>query len=277
MNIEELITSILSRLGGHSETPRLDVEIFLLHILKKDRTWLIANNNEEVSQDINYQLQELISQRIKGVPVAYLTGNKEFYGLNFKVSPAVLIPRPETEMIVDEALKLNPAPKNVLEIGVGSGCIIISILSELNKKNINPKASATDISEDAIKIAKDNAKFHKVDAQINFQKVDLFPEANQKFDLIVSNPPYIPSGSSEISVGTKFEPELALYSGDDGLKCIRRIAERLPDYLTPGGVFLMEFGINQSEAVKGIFSNLGFQSLTILPDLAGIPRVLRLS
>lgn len=277
MNVDDVLISISEILDGFSATPRLDVEILLLHILKKDRTWLIANNNEEVSQDVRNKLHELVSERIKGIPVAYLTGNKEFYGLNFKVTPAVLIPRPETEMIVDEALKLNPAPKNILEIGVGSGCIIVSILSELKKRNIQSKATATDISDEAIGIAKDNAKFHKVDAQINFQKVDLFPEANQKFDLIVSNPPYIPSGSSEVSVGTKFEPNLALYSGDDGLDCIRKIAENLPSFLSPGGVFLMEFGINQSEAIKDIFSNLGFQSLTILPDLAGIPRVLRLS
>lgn len=277
MNFAELITSNSKKLESCSSTPRLDVEILLLHILKKDRSWLIANSNEEVSKDILNKLQELVSQRIKGVPVAYLTGTKEFYGLNFKVTPAVLIPRPETEMIVDEALKINPTPKHILEIGVGSGCIIISILSELKKKNIYPKATATDISEEAILVAKDNAKFHNVDSQIDFQKVDLFPDSKQKFDLIVSNPPYIPVGSSEVSQGTKFEPNLALYSGDDGLDCIRRIAEKLPEILSPDGVFLMEFGINQAEAISDIFSKLGHPNLKILPDLAGIPRVLRLS
>lgn len=230
------------------ETPRLDAEVLLAHVLATDKVGLYLSSFTPVAPKVRDELRALIQRRLKGEPVSYLIGRKEFWSLPFKVGPAVMVPRPQTETLVEEALMLfssHSSPK-ILDIGTGSGAIAIALATELPQATI----IATDISAEALSVARENAASNQT-STITFFQGDLFAPVDGReagFDLIVSNPPYIAHDAiSSLPPGIRdYEPLLALDGGPDGLACYRRIVAQAPRYLRPGGWLLLEVGEGQS-------------------------------
>lgn len=258
------------------ESPRLESQILLAHVMSCPRIELVARSNEEPTADERTRFRELVRRRVEGWPVAYLVGQREFYMLPFEVSPAVLIPRPDTELLVLTALdwlKTKPAA-DVLDLGTGSGCIAVSIAHQAKTCRV----TATDISPDALNIAERNARKHAVLERITFHTGDLFSALpnDAQFDLIVSNPPYIPPGEiATLAPDVRdHEPRIALDGGPDGLAFYRRIANGAGDYLRPGGQILVEIGWTQAEAVQELFQAAGFTVGPPLADRAGRSRVI---
>jgi len=263
-------------------TPRLDAEVLLAESLGMDRVGLYTHYDQPLQPEELARFKKMIQKRLAREPMAYITGKREFWSLIFKVTPAVLIPRPETEILVAEALQVlaptKPSPPGLrlLEIGTGSGAISIALAKEL------PTASfiATDISEKALAVARENAARNKVKDQIHFLPGDLFSplKKGQKFDLILSNPPYIPHNhfpalSPEVR---NFEPRIALEGGSDGLAFFRRALPGVGEILVAGGWFLAEIGAGQDEDVRKIAEkNPDLDSFSFAKDLAGIKRVFK--
>jgi release factor glutamine methyltransferase len=255
-------------------SPRLDAELLLAHVLDVDKTTLFLHPERPVDPDTASAFNKLISRRSTFEPVAYLLGVREFYGIDFAVTNAVLIPRPETELIIDEALRrYDTTPINVLDIGAGSGALPVTLAIH----RPHWQFVAVDISKDALRVAVTNAKSHNVACQIELLASDLFDQLppDKRFDLIVANPPYIKEEERSLPPDVaRFEPATALYSGSDGLTMIRRIVGSLSDRLTDGGVLLMEIGYGQIRAVKQMADESeGLRFVTAIPDLAGIDRV----
>lgn len=271
--------------GGGVETPLLDSEILLRYLAGKSREEFYRDLGEPLPAALLARFTELLAERARGVPVAYLTGTKEFFGLEFKVTPAVLIPRPETEVLVERALELArlrelPPQPCILDIGTGSGAIAVALAVHL------PEAAvvATDISAAALAVARENAVRHKVEERINFRQGDLWealaPGGGDSlgllFDLVVSNPPYIPEPELEkLSPEVKREPRLALAGGLDGLNFYRRLAAGVSTYLAPGGWVLLEVGQGQAAAVGALLAQIGLAVFPPCRDLAGRERVVQ--
>ncbi len=266
------------------ENPRLNAELLLAHSLNLNREELYVRLHREVKEGEKGVLERLIQRRISGEPLQYILGQQEFWSINLKVDPRVFIPRPETELLVEQSLlilseKIFEQNPFVLEIGTGSGAIGIALAKEV--KNI--LLVATDISRDALALAKENAKSAGVQDRIQFVNGDLlvpFHSSRERraFDLIVSNPPYVLR--SEIGSLAKevrdYEPILALNGGEDGLEFYRRLISEAPSSLRGGGWFLLEVGQGQAEMVaKQIQESGTFLEPQILPDLAGIERVVK--
>ena len=258
------------------DTPRLDAEVLLAHVLNCRRLSLYVNSAEELSPEKIGRYEALIEKRAEHLPVAYLTGVKEFMGMKFAVTPEILIPRPETEILaqgVIERLLLEFGETLTLaDIGTGSGAVAISILKFIE----NMTAEAVDISGEAIAIAKFNAKKLGVTDRINFTVGDLFaPLEGMTFNVIVSNPPYIPTGDlANLQEEVKNEPQIALNGGEDGLDFYRRIITDAPDFLKPGGFLAVEVGINQADEVKKLIEEDGrLGEVEFWKDLANINRV----
>ncbi|MCS6866231.1 MAG: peptide chain release factor N(5)-glutamine methyltransferase [Gemmataceae bacterium] len=258
------------------ESAKREAELLLAHVLKCKRIELIARFQEQPTEAERAHYRELIQRRVAGWPVAYLIGSREFYLLSFDVDPRVLIPRPDTETLVLEALnRLKPltAPE-VLDLGTGSGCIAISIAHQ--KKDA--RVTATDLSPDALEVAQHNAAKHQVAERITFLQGDLLaplaPES--RFDLIVSNPPYV-AGSEWASLAPEIrdhEPRLALDGGPDGLAFYRRIAQDVARFLKPGGSVLLEIGSTQETAVRALLAAIPELEVgPTLKDMGGHPRV----
>ena len=258
------------------ESPRAEAQILLAHVLKCNKVDLLVRYDEEPTEAERTRFRELIQRRVAGWPVAYLVGTRDFYLLSFEVSPAVLIPRPETETLVLEALGyLKPlTAATVLDLGTGSGCIAISIAHQKKDAHV----TAVDVSPDALAVARRNAAKNGVAERITFLQGDLFAPipAGTTFDLIVSNPPYIaPDEFPSLAADVRdHEPRIALEGGSDGLAFYRRIAAGVGPFLKPGGRLLMEIGYTQDEAVRGILaSQSGLEVGTSLKDMAGHSRV----
>ncbi|HJZ59732.1 MAG TPA: peptide chain release factor N(5)-glutamine methyltransferase [Gemmataceae bacterium] len=266
-------TEFLAKKGNPSA--RLQAQVLLAHVLNCPRIELVARSDEVPAEADRTRFRELIKRRVDGWPVAYLTGEKEFYLLKFEVSPAVLIPRPETETLVLEALRLlKPLAKpTVLDLGSGSGCISVSIAHQKPDARI----TAVDISPDALDIARRNAERHGVAGRMAFVQGDLFnPVPPVAFDLVVSNPPYVtPVELAELDVDVReHEPRLALDGGTDGLAFYRRIAAGVGAFLKPGGWVLVEIGATQEEVVRGLFAERPELEIgKTLRDGHGLPRV----
>ena len=256
------------------DNPRLDAEILLAHVLNCRRLSLYVDSDKKLPLDTIFRFNELINQRIEGVPVAYLTNSKDFMGLSFAVNENVLIPRPETEILtefVGEYLRGLNCEVTFADLGTGSGAIAISILKFVK----SALASATDISSEALEVAKFNAnKFH-VEDRIELLHGDLFePLQGKIFNAIVSNPPYIPTADIEtLQSEVKMEPRLALDGGQDGLSFYRRIISSAPRFLANGGLLAVEIGINQASTVKNLMEAENFVSVEVFKDLAGLERV----
>jgi len=226
---------------------------------------LLANLERALAPDIAQEFMKRAERRKSGEPVAYILGRKEFYSLDLAVNPAVLIPRPETELLVDLALQRNPS--SVLDLGTGSGAIALAI----KKHSPATRVCAVEASAAALAVAQRNAVKHNLD--VEFLHGRWFePLKGRRFDAVVSNPPYVAAGDSHLE-DLKFEPRSALVAGADGLDAIREIVPQAPAYLAPGGWLLLEHGIGQDEKVRALLERGGLEGVTTWPDLAGIPRV----
>ncbi len=254
--------------------PRREAKSLLVLALGNDQIFLIANPTYCLTEPEYKVFWKFVKRRANREPFQHIAGKQEFWGRNFCVTPEVLVPRPETEMIVDRTLKLFQPDSTIeiCEIGIGSGCISISLLKEL------PLALAYgfDISKNALSVAGRNAEKHGVGQRLRLGVSDVFQSIERYgFDLIVSNPPYVPlTEISGLQAEVRdFDPLEALTDGKDGLSIIRRIIDGAPKYLKPGGYLIMEIGFNQSETVKEMFDLEVWNSPDLLPDLQGIPRL----
>lgn len=277
MKILEILknaTEILQK-NGIAE-PRREAISLLAFALRKDKTFLIAHNDYELSADEEIYFKSVLERRARREPFQYITGKQEFYGLDFIVTPDVLIPRPETELIVENAIEILKMQKNsrFCEIGVGSGCISVSILQNVE----TVLATSADISTKALEIAKKNAEKHHVLKRLELKLSDIFDALSKEFfDLIVSNPPYIPRKDIEnLQLEVRdFEPLNALTDGKNGLSIIKKIISDAPKFLKPNGFLLMEIGYNQADEVKQMFDAKFWQLVEILPDLQNILRMVK--
>jgi release factor glutamine methyltransferase len=261
-----------------SESPRLDTEVLLAHAMKCKRIDLYTRHDEEVADDVRQRFKALIRDRIEGCPVAYLVGRKEFYSLELEVNRSVLIPRPDTETVVEESLRLmkEMAEPSVLDVGTGSGCIAIAIA----KYSKPARVTAVDVSAAALEVAARNAAKHGVAERIRFLQGDLFAPlpAGERFDLVLSNPPYIPHDDiAGLPAGVRdFEPHQALDGGRDGLEVLGRLVKEAPSRLKPGGYLIVEIGSPQEAPARQLIeAQSALELAKTIHDSAGHPRVLR--
>ena len=269
---QKLIDDATTLLYESSESPRIDAEVLLQHAIEKPLAWLIAYGDTNATNEHLIEFYRLVELRQQGQPIAYITGHKEFWSLDLIVNKAVLIPRPDTEILVEQALeRLTPkATQQILDLGTGSGAIALSLAKE------RPQASvlATDSQTSALEVAKLNAESHHL-TNVAFICSDWFTElvADQQFDLIASNPPYIDATDQHLAQGDlRFEPNSALVGSEDGLGDIRVIIEAAPNYLKNGGHLLIEHGYDQAESVKALLVTAGFNNITNYRDLNNLPR-----
>ncbi|TAK69269.1 MAG: peptide chain release factor N(5)-glutamine methyltransferase [Betaproteobacteria bacterium] len=245
--------------------------MLLERVLGKTRAWLIAHAEDAAGAEAEQAFAVLAERRRQGEPIAYILGEREFYGLEFRVTPAVLIPRPETELLVELALERIPenAAMRVLDLGTGSGAIAVALAHARPQANF----TAVDLDHAALAVARANAKRHG--ASVRFFCDDWFGAlSGETFDLIVSNPPYVAAGDPHLAMGDlRFEPQRALAGGEDGLNCIRAIIAEAGAHLSPGAWLLFEHGYDQAEACRALLEAEGYLEVRSWPDLAGIPRV----
>lgn len=276
--LSTILQTAYQQLVGLSETPQLDAQVLIAHILNKPRSWVISHTEVELRPDTINTFHQAIKRLISGEPLPYIIGTWEFYALQFKIDRNVLIPRPETELIIDESIKwADLQTKNIkaVDIGTGSGCIAISI--SVHAKNV--LFEAYDINLEALKIARHNAETHHVDHRITFHKKDIRQGfTNTAYDLIVTNPPYIPTDVLRDLKVYKREPSIALDGGEDGLDYIRSILEYSSNVLNPGGLFLCEIE-SQQGAIALELARIHFADaeISIIKDYAEHDRLLKIS
>lgn len=255
--------------AGISE-PRLTAEVLLSHALKRDRAWFFGHPEEDLDGVAGVRYNRSLQERLRGKPCQYIIGRQEFYGRDFQLTQDAFIPRPETEYVVEQALKLTPRPTAILDVGCGSGNIAVTLSLELGAP---AHVVATDISPAAVAVARANAK--RLGAQVAFLVCDLTAAiADRSFDLLISNPPYIPTGEEpglprEIR---EHEPRIALFAGPDGLDVYRKLVAEAPRLLRPGGWIVFELGYRQVDAVNDLLDGR-WSDLLVVSDLAGLPRV----
>ncbi|MEC8956049.1 MAG: peptide chain release factor N(5)-glutamine methyltransferase [Pseudomonadota bacterium] len=270
MDIEKALQELTNTIKKVSFSPKLDSEILIMKVLKISRSYLYTHKNKKLSSQEEKILMKLCKRRMKKEPVAYITGKKEFWSREFIVTTDTLIPRPESELLVEEALKLiqgNPSMR-ILELGTGCGAIAISLALEKKRTSI----MATDISQKALDQAIKNVHQYNV-KNIQFIKSNWFEKIKEKeFDLIVCNPPYIKEGDPALKE-LKFEPQSALISGSDGLEAIRHISANAKEYLLHNGVLMLEHGNTQEKKVAEILAARKWKNITCVKDLRRFPRV----
>lgn len=249
----------------------LDTWYLLQMVCKIERSYYYVHGEEDITQDAQKEYEIAVQKRAEHIPLQYIIGEQEFMGLRFKVNSNVLIPRQDTETLVEQVLKIVKPGMKVLDLCTGSGCVLISVLK--NAPELTGMGS--DISKTALLVAKENAKLHEVDAE--WVRSDLFDNITETFDVIMANPPYIPTGEilSLMPEVRDFEPENALDGGADGLDFYRKIAGQVKDYLNPGGYVYMEIGYDQGEAVSELMRNAGFTEVEVIKDLARNDRVVK--
>lgn len=253
---------------------RREAGSLLSYVINRDRTFLISHAEDQLSESDFERFREAIARRAAGEPTQYITGTQDFFGRSFRVTPDVLIPRPETELLVEAALKLMNPGSTVCDVGTGSGCIAITLLDELPRA----RSVAIDLSEAALDIARQNARAHGVGDRIEFVVSDCFAALDSRvrqFDFIVSNPPYVaeamlPQLQREVR---DHEPPIALSPGADGLRVIRRLLNDAPQFIRGNGYLLLEIGFDQGEAVRQLVDANIWTLDSILPDLQCIPRI----
>ena len=270
MTIDELLRrgrSVLAR----SPTARLDAELLLEHVCAVSRTAMRMHSERELPSSTVQAYESVLTRRAAGEPIAYITGRREFWSLELAVGPGVLIPRPETELVVERALAhVSPEqPTDVLDVGAGSGAIALAIKRERPQARV----VATDVSEEALSCAQANAQ--ALQLQVEFALGDLYePVSARRFDLIVSNPPYVAPDDPDLAEDVRsFEPAIALFATDHGLAILRRLIAGAPSHLHPGGRLILEHGWRQAAAVRTILEEHGFSHVRSHADLAGHERV----
>ena len=276
MTIKEIIIEYSSKLEEISSTPRLDVEILLQKSLGDvDRLYILLNLDKVLSEDEEKTFIKYINERLENRPIAYIVGNREFMGLDFYVKEGVLIPRPDTEILVEEVIELakNKGDINILDIGTGSGAITVSLAKYLP----NAKITSVDIEDIPLEVGRINAKSNEVEDRIEFVKSNLFEniDKDMKFDIIVSNPPYIKREVVEnLDKQVKdYEPYTALEGGEDGLDFDREITKQSKLYLKENGILAYEVGHDQSEDVSKLMIDGGYTNIYTKKDLQGFERV----
>ena len=267
MNIRDFL-----RAPSAKSLPRSEIRMLLAHVLARDHAWLVAHDDYELTVAEAERLNALSVRRDAGEPIAYLLGEREFYGRSFRCSPAALIPRPETELLVEQALASAPihAARRVLDVGTGTGCIAITVALE----RANAVVTALDISSEALALAAENAQ--RLQANVTFIRSNwlaaLAPDA--QFDLILSNPPYIVPGDSHLTQGDlRFEPAIALADAVDGLESYRQLTLASLQHLARNGTLIVEHGFDQGKSVPALFASQGLVAVQTVNDLGRHPRV----
>ena len=299
MQLKEALAEAITRLTAkHVPSPRMNAELLLRFTLGCDRAYLFAHPERELARDEQSRYEAAQAERSRGVPAQYITGHQEFWGMDLIVSPAVLIPRPETEHVVETVLELQASGvgrqasggpltsdlrpptsgaevrgqrsgARIVDVGTGSGCIALALASELPDADIH----ATDVSPTALEVARANAARHQLERRIQFHQTDLLLGLTGEFDFVVSNPPYVgesEADSVQLEV-RKFEPRNAVFAGPTGTEVIARLVAQAQSILRPGGWLVMEISGTIAEAVRRLL--IGWQNVQIKPDLQSIPRV----
>ena len=270
--IRQAAQSIQNRLGLALLEASFEANLLCQQVLNVNRAWLISHESDALEANQQDGFEALLQRRLNGEPMAYILGSRDFYGLQLKTTPATLIPRPDTETLVEAALAKIPhnASLNILDLGTGTGAVALAIASQ----RLQTKVIAVDASLEALKVATENAQ------SLNLSNVRLIESnwfsalGSEKFDVIVSNPPYIAKDDEHLKQGDlRFEPLSALASGVDGLDDIRKIIQDAPDYLNPNGWLMLEHGYNQAHAVAALLNARGFSKVAHAKDIAGTLRV----
>lgn len=271
-SVTALLDQAYQQLAAVSDSALLDAEVLLCHCLHKNRSFIRAWPEHPLTDQQASEFLALISQRQQGVPVAYLTGEREFWSRSFKVNPDVLIPRPDSELLIELSLDLLPANQanKIIDLGTGSGILAITLAAE----RLESQVIACDLSPAALRTAQDNAQQLQI-SNVRFLASNWFSAINDRdFDLVISNPPYINQHDPHLQHGdVRFEPDSALISPENGLQDIRLLADQARQHLKPGGYLLIEHGYDQQTAVQALFKRFNYQQITTHPDYAGNPRV----
>ena len=261
----------LEAAGIAAPAAALDADVLARHVLGWDRAQLLSRNRDAAPAAFSERYQSLVDRRAQREPVAFITGSREFWGRDFAVTRDTLVPRPETELIVEEALRwLSNRPSTVVDVGTGTGCLAVTLAAERPQDLV----VATDISHEALLVARANAKRHGVEDRLKLIRTDLVSGLQMKADLVVSNPPYVPDIDARhlpIDVG-RYEPATALFGGPDGLTIIERLLATLTPLLAPHAGFIVEFGYGQDDHVSAVAAREGWHVVRLLSDLQGIAR-----
>ena len=281
-NLKDLLQESIARINTFSDTPQLDAQVLLAHVIQKPRAWVIAHPEYDVTEKEKNQIDLALQKLEAGEPLPYILGKWEFFGLEFDITKDVLIPRPETELLVEKAiawLQVSPERRTIADIGTGSGVIATSIAMHVPDAHI----LATDISRDALKVAQNNARKFQVNHLIDFLQCDLLPQhidnlsTDRHFDLICANPPYIPTDKLRQLPIFGREPTLALDGGTDGLDAYRRLFKLAPDWLAPQGMMLLETEASLGVQALGLaYDTFSDVSIHLHQDLAGHDRLLEI-
>lgn len=274
MTLHERIAAARRQLeaaGLRADAAAIDAEVLARHVLDWDRAQLFSRHRDPAPEGFDERYQPLLDRRSRREPVAMITGTREFWGRDFAVTRDTLVPRPETELIVEEALQALPrGPATIIDIGTGTGCLAVTLAAERPQASI----TATDISHQALLVARANADRHQVRERMHFVQTDLANGLRVQADLIVSNPPYVPERDvSSLSLDVaRYEPATALFGGRDGMAAIDRLLATIAPLLAPGGVFIVEFGYGQEDSVRAAARRDGWDVHRVLEDLQGIAR-----
>ena len=291
MQLKDALARAIARLTTENvPSPRLNAELLLMFTLNSDRAYLFAHPERKLTAEEESSYEAALAERSRGVPAQYITGHQEFWGMDLIVTPAVLIPRPETEHVTETVLEIQTSgvrrqtsdqtypevrgPRSkvrIADVGTGSGCIALALAKELPDAEIH----ATDISPDALEVARANAARHQLDRRIHFRQADLLEGVKRDFDFVVSNPPYVgESEEDQVQLEVrKFEPRNAVFAGPKGIEVIARLIPQARKILRPGGWLIMEISGTIAEEVRKLLE--GWQEVMIKPDLQSIPRVVQ--
>ena len=276
MPLKQALAAAVDRLeASEVGSPRMNAEVLLMFVLGVHRAYLYAHPERELTPDEENRYDEVLAQRATGLPSQYITGHQEFWGLDFVVSPAVLIPRPETEHLVETVLELArgmPHPK-LVDVGTGSGCIALALAHELQAAEVY----AVDVSAEALEIARANAVRLQLDERVRLVQSNVLEALvdERGFDFVVSNPPYVGFGEADkVQKSVRdFEPQVAVFAGEQGLDVIGPLVQQAHSALKPGGWLAMEIGYSMRDAVVNLLSPTLWDEVRVIPDLQGIPRV----
>jgi release factor glutamine methyltransferase len=275
VQLKQALTAAASRLTAEQvPSPHMNAELLLRFVLNCDRAYLFAHPERELTPDEDSRYQAALAERARGVPAQYITGHQEFWGMDLIVTPAVLIPRPETEHVIETVLELKGSDRDhlrIVDVGTGSGCIALALAKELPNSEIH----ATDCSLQALEIARANAARHQLEQRIHFHHTDLLATMTPPFDFIVSNPPYVgESEEDQVQLEVrKFEPRSAVFGGATGTEVIARLIPQARELLRPGGTLAMEVSGTIADQVLALLA--GWDHPNVIPDLQQIPRVVR--